>query len=125
MDLHRIVSGAIGSVNPFILASIQKNTGYTTSGSGARTPSYAAAVSGVRIQKQATTAEDLKHIDNMNIQGEVCTVYMEGVQYPVNRITQQGGDLFTFGGNTWLVVALLEMWPDWCKLVLCLQRPSA
>jgi hypothetical protein len=125
MDLHGIVRGAIGAVNPEILCSIQQSTGYTKNAAFEQVPSYAAPVNNVSIQKQATTAADLRHLDALNIQGNLCTVYLEGAQYPVERITQTGGDLFTFNGQTWLVVAVLEMWADWCKLVLCQQKNPA
>lgn len=41
MNLHGVVSGAIGAVNPFVPGTIQISTGYSTSASGKRVPSYA------------------------------------------------------------------------------------
>jgi hypothetical protein len=34
---------------------------------------------------------------------------------------QKGGDLFIIDGQTWLVIEPLELWPDWCRLLVCLQ----
>lgn len=40
MDLHRIASGAIGAVNPFIAVGLRTSAGYSTGTSGKRTPIY-------------------------------------------------------------------------------------
>jgi len=37
------------------------------------------------------------------------------------RPLAKGGDLLDFGGQTWLVTAVLETWPDWCKVGVTLQ----
>lgn len=123
MNLHGIVSGAIGTVNPPISAQVSQSTGYTTSPSGKQVPSYAAPVT-VTIQKQELSFKDLQHIDGMNLQGELCSVYLNGAIYGVDRGTAKGGDLFAFNGQTWLVVAVPEQWPDWCRVILCLQVVS-
>ena len=41
MDLHRIVSGAIGAVNPHVPIAIRFSTGWTREADGKRVPSYA------------------------------------------------------------------------------------
>ena len=120
MDLHGIVSGAIGTVNPFIPALAYQSTGYTTAGDGSRAPGYAAPVT-LSIQKQELSFKDLQHVDGLNIQGVMCSVYLPGQIYGVDRGTAGGGDKFTFSGQTWLVVSVIEQWPDWCRVILCLQ----
>ena len=120
MNLHGIVSGAIGTVNPLIAAQVSQATGYTTSASGKQVPTYAAAVP-VTIQKQELSFKDLQHVDGLNIQGELCSVYLNGQIYGVDRGTAKGGDKFVFNSQTWLVVAVPEQWPDWCRVILCLQ----
>lgn len=120
MDLHGIVSGAIGTVNTFISAQVYQSTGYTTTGDGSRVPSYAAPVS-VSIQKQELSFKDLQHVDGLNLQGIFCSVYLSGDIYGVDRGTAGGGDKFIFNGQTWLVVSVVEQWPDWCRVILCLQ----
>lgn len=119
MDLHGIVSGAIGTVNPFVSASYLKSTGAVTNADGSRTPGYAAPVT-VSVQKQELSFKDLQHIDGLNLQGIFCTVYLEGQAFGVTRGVS-GGDKFVIAGQTWLVVALPEQWPEWCRVILNLQ----
>ncbi len=120
MDLHNIVSGAISAVNPYIQAQIFQSTGYTTANDGSRAPSYAAPITR-SIQKQDVSFKDLKQTEGLNIQGIFCSVYLEGQIYGADRGTAGGGDKFVFNSQTWLVVAVSEQWPDWCKVILCLQ----
>lgn len=120
MNLHGIVSGAVGAVNPPISAQVSQASGYTTSASGKQVPTYAAPAP-VAIQKQELSFKDLQHVDGLNIQGELCSVYLNGQIYGVDRGTARGGDKFVFNGQTWLVVAVPEQWPDWCRVILCLQ----
>lgn len=121
MNLHSLVSGAIGAVNPLIPCKIRQSTGYTTQTDGKRVPAYADPVD-VMIQRQDLSNRDLRQIEGLNIQGITCAAYVQGNWYGINRTEGQGGDLFDFNGQTWLVVAMLEAWPDWCKVALCLQR---
>ena len=120
MNLHGIVSGAIGTVNPFIPAQAYQSSGYTTAADGSRVSSYATAVP-LSIQKQELSFKDLQHVDGLNLQGIMCSVYLTGQIYGVDRGTAGGGDKFTFNGQTWLVVSVVEQWPDWCRVILCLQ----
>lgn len=119
MNLHGIVSGAVGAVNPFIEAQVYRSTGYT-SVDFKQTPAYAAPVP-LLIQKQELSFKDLQHVDGLNLQGVFCSVYLNGAIYGVDRGTAKGGDKFLFDGQTWLVVAVPEQWPDWCRVILCLQ----
>jgi hypothetical protein len=133
LNLHAITRAAIQSVNPDISATYLKSTGYTTDGSGARTPSYVST--DVKIQVQALTGKDLQHPAMQNAEGVLRAVYMYGNTQGVVRPDVKGGDLLEFpqvqGGTPqqWLVVAVLETWsPDaagWCKLGVNLQiNPS-
>lgn len=126
MNLHALVSGYIGAVNPFITAVVQSSTGYTTGPTGSRTPTY--AISQVQIQRQELTYNDLVKLDGLNIQGERRKIYVNGFYAGVIRADQKGGDIFTFpefpGGpsRSWLVAFVFEAWPDWCSLALTLQN---
>lgn len=127
MNLHGIVRGAITSVNPDITAMFQRSTGNTVSAAGKQVPTYATAVP-VQIQAQATDGDDLKHIEALNIQGVFRAVYMYGNTQGVVRPNQKGGDLLQFeqtpgsGQQTWLVVKVTETWPDWSRVLVCLQQ---
>lgn len=126
MNLHAIVRGAITTVNPDTTAGYQKATGYTTSAAGKRTPAYAASVD-VPAQVQAAGGSDLEHTEYLNIAGVYRAVYMYGNTQGVVRPDAKGGDLLSFaqvpGGTvqTWLVIKVDETWPDWCRVIVCLQ----
>ena len=120
MDLHSIAGGAIGAVNPFVAAQYLKSTGTTTNADGSRAPAYAAPVT-VSIQKQELSFKELQQIQNLNLQGIVCSMYLKGAAYGVYRGAGTGGDKIVLNGQTWLVVAVPESWPDWCKVIVQLQ----
>lgn len=120
MNLHGIVSGAIGTVNPFVPAVLQASAGWTTDTDGTRIPTYTGAQT-VMVQVQALTYADLKQISGLNITGDARVVYLDGDWRAVIRPGQNGGDLIQIGGNPYLVVQTLEQWPDWTKLVAVKQ----
>lgn len=122
MNLHGLVAGAIAVVNPFTDGTMQVSTGYTTSASGSRTPAYTPVE--VSVQLQALSYQDLKQVDGLNIQGVLKAAYVQGNFNGVNRPKQQGGDLLEVGSDTWLIVQVLETWPDWCKFIVNLQVPK-
>lgn len=127
MNLHGIVSGAIATINPFVLATLKQSAGYTTASDGTRTPQYT-EVPDLSVQVQALSYSDIQHLDGLNIQGVRRAVYLNGAAMAVVRPLQKGGDLFVFPsgtlpeGNTWLVAYVLEAWPDWCKCAITLQN---
>jgi len=132
MNLHGIVRGAIGTVNPDIPGVFRSNQGYATSAAGARAPNY--TDTDVMLQVQALTAKELQHPDMLNVQGVKRGVYMFGNPQGVVRPDVKGGDLLQFpqvkGGPiyTWLVCAVLETWtPDtagWGKVGVSLQMDT-
>lgn len=120
MNLHGVVSGAIGAVNPPVTATIKQATGYTTAANGKQAPSYGTPFT-ASVQLQELSFKDLQHVDGLNIQGVLRSAYLNGAVYGVDRGTAGGGDIFTIGTQTWLVVAVPEQWPDWCRAILQLQ----
>jgi hypothetical protein len=126
VNLHGIVSPAISTINPPVIATLKRSAGYTTAADGTRTPQYT-QVPNISVQMQALTYSDLQHLDGLNIQGVRRAVYLNGAALAVVRPLQTGGDLFVFPdgtlpeGNTWLVAYVLEAWPDWCKCAITLQ----
>jgi hypothetical protein len=107
MNLHGIVSGAIGTVNPMIFATVASSTGYTTPD--------------VPIQVQALTGKEIERLNNLGIQGVLRAVYLTGSANGIVRKYGEGGDLLTFNGQTWLATTVLESWPAWTKLAVTLQ----
>jgi hypothetical protein len=122
MNLHNIVSGAIGAINPFQAANVQYSNGYTMAADGSQVPSYI-EVDNVQVQVQALTAKELQHLAALNIQGVMKALYLNGNSQGVVRPLGQGGDLFTLVSGTWLVTTVLETWDTgWCKVAVTLQE---
>ncbi len=128
MNLHGIVSGAISAVNPFVAATVQRSTGYTTNSDGSRVPTY--TTFSVSVQMQALTYTDLRELDALNITGKRRKIYLSGDVEGIIRADQRGGDLIVFPtgtlpeGNTWLAAYVLENWPDWVSVAITLQDGS-
>lgn len=122
MNLHSIVSGAVGMVNPLIPIGIKRSTGYTTDANYKQVPEYESI--SATGQVQALTGRDLRQLEGLNIQGVNEAVYLNGNFEGVFRVLGKGGDLLVFNGYTYLVMAVLERWPDWCKLAVVMQMDS-
>lgn len=130
MNLHGIVAGAVGAVNPLIVASILESDGYAIQASGKQVPAYKDPVD-VKVQVQALQWKDLQQLDAMNVQGERRAVYIYGSEWNgISRIDERGGDLLIFPERpetvprTWLVALVLEKWPDWVKVAVTLQNDA-
>ena len=127
MDLRGLANGVTTTVNPNQTVTVLRSTGFTTGAGAKQVPSYAAPVSGP-AQIQALDADDIKQIDGLNIQGTIRAIYLRGTLAGVVRPNQTGGDLVTIAApapvalrGTWLVVKVLESWPDWTKAAIVLQ----
>lgn len=126
MDLHGIVSSAIGAVNPFVPVTIQISTGSTISADGTSVPTYDDSIEGVMAQIQPMTGRELSQVEGLNIQGTKRGMYLEGNIDAIQRLNQKGGDLITMeDGSVWLTVLILEAWPDWVKAAITLQQDGA
>lgn len=128
MNLHGIVRAAITTVNPDIDGTHIRSTGYTVGPGFKQIPTYASTP--VRIQVQGVNGRDLAHMDSLNIQGVLRTVYMYGSTVGVVRPDGTGGDLINFPqapgreDQTWKVVNAKETWPDWCCVIVQLQKET-
>lgn len=120
MNLHQIVRGAITTVNPDVPGVFQVNTGFTTLPGGKRVPSYNSV--DVTVQLQELSSTDLRQVDSVNIQGILRSAYLNGNFNGVNRPEQKGGDILMIGAEKWLTVKVPELWPDWCRVIINLQR---
>lgn len=125
MNLHGIVSAAIGAVNPQQQITIQVSTGNTVAADGTPIPAYAPAVQ-VTAQVQALTGRDIEHADALNISGIRRALYINGEVDGLVRPSQKGGDLVQLAdGSIWLVAEVVEHWPDWTKCIIVLQDDTA
>ncbi len=76
----------------------------------------------VEVQMQELSSTDLRQVDAINIQGILKSAYLNGNFNGVNRPDQKGGDILVVNGQQWLVVKVPELWPDWCRVIVNLQR---
>lgn len=129
INVRVAANNAVQVVNPDIVGLFLASTGSAPNASFKQVPTYAAGVD-VRLQVQAISARDLKHMEGLNIEGVLRSVHMYGDSQGVVRVAQHGGDLLRFpevpGGTTlvWKVVKVIETWPDWCHVVVNLQTDS-
>jgi hypothetical protein len=124
VNLHSIVAPCVAAVNPTVTAMWQQSTSPTTNADYSQTAGYAAATP-IPIQDQALSAEDLRHLDALNIQNVRRKVWANVSLQGVNRATGQGGDLLTFAGQTWKVVVVFETWDNdgpWSSVGLAQQN---
>ncbi len=130
MNLHGLVSGAIGVVNPFISCDYYASNGFTIEDSGRQVPAYLAPVTGT-AQVQPSTADDLKQLDAVNLGGVKKTIFLYGAAFAVVRKYVKGGDklVLAVGSNagTYLVNLVPEQWDDgpnaaWVKVIATLQN---
>lgn len=122
MDLRGIANGVITTVNPNETVTVLRSTGYTIGAGARQVASYAAPVIGPG-QVQALDANDIKQLDGLNIQGVIRAIYLRGTLAGVIRPDGTGGDIVKRKNETetWLVVKVLESWPDWTKAAIVLQ----
>ncbi len=120
MNLNDLVSSAIGAINPQVSISVQISTGYTTNPDGTQVPTYSANTAWGQVQP--LSSQDLRNLDGLNIQGVTAKVYLTGDFEGVFRVLGKGGDLLTFNGQTYLVTAVLERWPDWTCVGVTMQQ---
>lgn len=120
MNLHAVGGPLVARVNPTKSGTVHVSTGFTTDAAGIRKPRYTVH-RGVPLQVQALTGSELKQLDALNVQGVVRGAYLYGDISGLVRARQKGGDMVQFDGRHWLVVAVLETWPGWCKVALSEQ----
>lgn len=122
MDLRGLANAVTSTVNPNETVTVLRSTGYIIGAGAKQVPSYAPPVDGPG-QVQALDADDIAQLDGLNIQGTIRAIYLRGTLAGVVRPDGTGGDLVkrNNGTQTWLVVKVLESWPDWTKAAIVLQ----
>lgn len=120
MNLRQIANSRIQGINPDINITILPSAG-SVIGSGRRQiPSYD---SGIELKGQLQAADEgfLKQDSGLNLEDVYRNLYITGQLFGVVKLRSKGGDLVIIDGETWLIVKVLERWPDWCKVLICLQ----
>lgn len=120
LQMHSLVAGAIGTVNPFVKATLRRSTGYVTNADFTRTPTYEDTQ--LLIQVQALASEEIRQVEGLNLQGNKTAVYLSGRWNGLVRAGKQGGDMLKFHGKVWLVAIVLEDWASWTKLAVVEQN---
>lgn len=124
MNLHALVSGVIGAINPNQAISIQVSAGYTIAPDRKQVPAYERAFTLI-AQVQQLSTQDLRKLESMGIQGSTRKIWMNGSVEAIMRVSEKGGDLITLrDGTIWLTTAVMERWPDWCSVSVTLQNGS-
>lgn len=101
MNLHAIVSGAIGSVNRHEMVSLYRCTGTQNIG-GVVSVDY--EKSDILAQVQAPTAADLRLYDNLADARHVKKFYINAPASTINRQAETAGDIFERADGTyWLI----------------------
>jgi len=125
MNLRLLANKLTQITNPNTTIQWVQSNGSVINEAGKRTPKTITLT--VEAQIQALSASDLKHIDGLNINSVMRSVYMYGNAVGVVRANQIGGDILIFpetpcGCNKkWLITQVVETWPDWCHVVVTLQ----
>lgn len=78
-------------------------------------------------QIQPVTWKDLQQLDGINLGGVRWKAYLYGEVDAVVRPERKGGDLIVIPSphvhaGTWLIVQVLESWPDWTCAAIVLQN---
>lgn len=101
MNLHAIVSGAIGSVNHHEVVTIYRCNG-TTNTAGVVSVTY--TPSDIMAQVQAPNAGDLKLFDNLADAKHVKKFYLNASAHTINRHEETAGDIIERAdGSFWLI----------------------
>lgn len=106
MNLHAIVSGAIGSVNHHEMVTIYRCTGLTNT-AGVVSVTY--TPSDIMAQVQAPNAGDLKLFDNLADAKHVKKFYINASAHTINRHEETAGDIIERAdGSYWLIDAIRD-----------------
>ena len=131
MDLRGISNSVSDTVNPNIPVTVQSSTGFTIGAGLRQVPTYSSTAGFAQIQ--ALDNSDLRQHDGLNIQGSIRAIYLRGALAGVVRANTQGGDLVVISAGpaippalvgTWLIVKVLESWPNWSKAAITLQAAA-
>ncbi len=126
MNLRGIANQVSQVVNPNEVVTVLMSTGFTVGTGAKQVPTYD-AVTDVPAQIQALDNQELKHLDSLNIQGDIKAIYLYPSLAGVVRPSQKGGDIVRRSGQfagDWLVVKVLEEWTQWTKCAIVLQEPT-
>lgn len=104
----------------------------SANGGGQRTSGYT-TFTGIPMNVQALSSEDLKHLDGLNLQATMRAVYLNVIPQGINRPAIKGGDILQIPTgltgapyDNWLVTLSPETWDvdGWARVVVTLQQAT-
>lgn len=116
MNLHAIANPVIQIVLQNTDVALKSFAGILQNEYFERVPSYNVSI--VSMNCQDLSSEQLRIMNNLNIQGEMKIVISPVALKGVSRVDQLGGDILNFDGYDWLVVHVDETFPDHCKAIV-------
>lgn len=126
IDLFNIANDAVQPVNSDMLGKFYASTGAVLGVGRSQIPQFRVAQD-VSLQVQGVSARQLRHLEQLNIQGVLRAVHMRGNGQGVVRVNQQGGDLLYFPEvpdgvpRVWKIIQVLETWATWARVIVNLQ----
>ncbi len=130
LNLHAAVRQIIPALNADVTGYWYQSKGVVIASDGRQQPAYLPAVT-VQCQVQPPSGRDLRHIEFLQMQGVIRTVWMFSDPQAIVRVNAGGGDLLLFPqwanapNDAWLVAQVEESWNvdsgGWTKLFATLQ----
>ena len=105
MNLHMVVSGAIGSVNPHEMVSLYRCNG-TENNAGVVSVTY--TKTDIKAQVQAPSAADLKLFNNLADAKHVKKFYINAPASTINRQEETAGDIIERADGTFWLIDLIR-----------------
>ena len=124
MNLHKIVSGVIGSVNKHEAIEVYRNTG-TQNIKGKIVATYSKSMQTAQIQ--APTESDLKLSERLASAEHRIKVYTDSPVGTINRVKESAGDMIKRADGTyWLVVGVTDGFnAEGWQCLLCVLQTKA
>ena len=120
MNLRGIANVLTQAINANTDVTVKISSGYTIDPlTRKQIPTYASYTGQANVQ--ALDGSDLKQLDGISQQSTLRAAYLYDNLAGVIRMDSKGGDLIVIDGKVWLVVKVLETWPDWCKVAINYQ----
>ena len=126
MNLRNRANVLTSRINPNLSIGLERYVDYAVGADGTVTPNYEPSVPIVG-QVQALGKKDIDHLSMLNISNCERMVYVNFQLQATDRVEQTGGDLLTFEGRKWLVMAIMEGWSTagWCRAAVSKQMDEA
>ena len=130
MNLRSSITKMVNAVNPDVLVTVFVSTGYTIGAGKKQIPTYDNGTTGY-AQVQAMNSDDIQLMFNghtpevvpsqFQIQGVFRVIFLKNQLHGIIRKFGDGGDIVQIGTDKYVVLRIIEQWPDWTKAALVLQ----